>query len=86
MRTRSVVTSKGQVTIPKGIREALQVKEADVVEFEVRPGEVVVRRVQQTFMSRFGSVPPRQAPEPWKRVREQVARDVARRAVRGRPG
>ncbi len=86
MRTRSVVTSKGQVTIPKGVRDALHVEEGDVVEFEIRPGEAVVRRVEQTFLSRFGSVPPRRAPEPWKQIREEVARDVARRAVRRRRG
>ncbi len=86
MTSRSVVTAKGQVTIPKDVRDALQISEADVVEFEIRPGEAIVRPVKQTFMTRFSSIPPGRRPEPWKRVRKQVAGDVARRAARKRRG
>lgn len=39
------ITKKGQVTLPKAIREHLGVREGDEVWFEIRPdGQVVVRR------------------------------------------
>lgn len=79
MTARSTVTAKGQVTIPKQVREALGIHEADGVEFEVRQGEAVLRPVTRSFLARFASIKPRQRPENWKQIRKRVAEDVARR-------
>jgi antitoxin PrlF len=38
------ITSKGQVTIPKRIRQRLGVKAGDAVDFVEQHGEVLVRR------------------------------------------
>lgn len=86
MNPRAVVTSKGQVTIPKPVREAVGIRESDLIEFEVRRGEVVLRPAGGSFLSRFGSVSPKERPEDWKRVRKQVSEDVAKRGARGRRG
>jgi antitoxin PrlF len=40
----STVTSKGQVTLPKKLREALGLKAGSEVEFELDAGRIVVRR------------------------------------------
>lgn len=40
----STLTSRGQTTIPKPIREALQLQPGDRVEFLVEKGEVILRR------------------------------------------
>ncbi len=40
------VTSKGQVTIPKAIRERLGVKQGDQIEFVPEDGRTIVRRVR----------------------------------------
>jgi AbrB family looped-hinge helix DNA binding protein len=41
------VTSKGQTTIPRQVREALQVKPGDLIAWEIgENGRVEVRRVQ----------------------------------------
>jgi AbrB family looped-hinge helix DNA binding protein len=41
---RTTVTSKGQVTIPKRIRDFLRVKSGDRIDFEIDPhGTVIVR-------------------------------------------
>ena len=45
------VTSKGQVTIPKNVRERLGVRSGDEVEFFEKDGVVVVRK--QTGKSPF---------------------------------
>jgi len=40
----STLTSRGQTTIPKSIREALGLQAGDRIEFLVEAGEVVLRR------------------------------------------
>jgi antitoxin PrlF len=43
----TTITSKGQVTIPKHIRDALQLEPGNAVDFSVnRAGEVVLRRAK----------------------------------------
>jgi len=39
------VTKKGQVTIPKKIREAMSIRPSSEVNFQVRNGECVLKRV-----------------------------------------
>lgn len=39
------ITSRGQTTIPKSIREAVNLDEGDVVTFEVEGDHLVVRKV-----------------------------------------
>ncbi len=84
MNRRAVVTSKGQVTIPKPVREAVGIRESDLIEFEVRRGEIVLRPAGGSFLARFGSIAPRDRPENWKRIRKQVMEDVAKRGARSR--
>ena len=86
MTGRSIVTTKGQVTIPKHVRETLGIREADVVEFELRAGEAVLRPVSRSFLSQFASIAPKEHPEKWKQVRKRVAEDVARRLTERRRG
>lgn len=40
---RSKVSSKGQITLPKPIRDALGLRPGEEVVFELRNGEVVIR-------------------------------------------
>ena len=40
------VTSKGQTTIPKEVREALGLKPGDLILWEVAEGRALVRRVE----------------------------------------
>lgn len=55
----SKVTGKGQVTIPKAIREVLGVEPGDRVDFRVAAdGEVVVEAATVDLMSLFGTVKP----------------------------
>lgn len=42
----SKISSKGQVTIPKAVREALGVQEGDTVSYEVQGSVVVLKRVE----------------------------------------
>lgn len=52
----TTITSKGQVTIPKHIRDALQLEPGNAVEFSVnREGEVVLQRAQRGRPTRKGA-------------------------------
>jgi AbrB family looped-hinge helix DNA binding protein len=42
----SKISSKGQVTIPKKVREALGVQPGDLVKYEIENGVVSLRRVE----------------------------------------
>ena len=40
----SRLTKKGQITIPKEIRDKLGIKRGDIVEFAIKDGECIVRK------------------------------------------
>jgi len=54
MDTAAKVTSKGQVTVPKSVREALGIKEGDAVVFRVEGNRAVLARTAD-FLSLAGS-------------------------------
>jgi AbrB family looped-hinge helix DNA binding protein len=39
------ITSKGQVTVPKKIRDALEIEEGDTVSYEVHDNTAVMKRI-----------------------------------------
>jgi AbrB family looped-hinge helix DNA binding protein len=71
------VTSKGQITIPKAVREALCLKKGDAVLFMVddESREVTVKRVPG-LMEIAGSleVPEDQKGKSWKEIRAETRR------------
>lgn len=51
----ATITSKGQITLPREVRDHLHVREGDRVEFEIdRGGEVRVRPVTGSVEDLFG--------------------------------
>lgn len=50
------VSVRGQVAVPKAIREKLSIREGDVLIFEERDGRVYIRRVKN-FFDFEGSLP-----------------------------
>ena len=41
----SRITSKGQVTVPKAVRESLGIKTGDSISYEVHENNAVIRRI-----------------------------------------
>ena len=78
---KSTVTSKGQITLPKPVREALGLERASVVEFELQGEEAILRPAKKGFLSRFASLSPQARPEDWRRVREATAEQVGKQAA-----
>jgi AbrB family looped-hinge helix DNA binding protein len=54
MTTTSKISEKGQITIPKGLREALGIRAGDRLEFELRGDFIRVRK--QPDLDRLASV------------------------------
>ena len=74
----STLTRKGQVTIPKPLRDRLGLLLGDRISFHLRGEEIVLKPVHRTILDVEGSVQPKSRPENFATVRRQVA------AVRGR--
>jgi antitoxin PrlF len=55
MDSAAKITSKGQVTVPKAVREALGIKEGDAVVFRVEGNRAVLARTAD-LLSLAGSV------------------------------
>lgn len=56
MDVQATMTSKGQVTLPKSVRDALGLQEGDRVLFRVLEGRAVLAKVPD-FLDLAGSVP-----------------------------
>lgn len=52
----SLITSKYQITIPKGVREKLKLSVHDALEWKIEDGKAVVYPVQKRFLQYRNSV------------------------------
>ncbi|MDQ3630168.1 MAG: AbrB/MazE/SpoVT family DNA-binding domain-containing protein [Actinomycetota bacterium] len=79
MDARARVTSKGQVTIPKRVREALELREGDELVFRVEAHRAVVAKTPD-FLELAGSVavPAAKRGTAWDEVIEQTRSRRAR--------
>ena len=80
--SESVITRKGQVTIPKDIRDHLNAREGETVLFVLRGNEVVLKLVRGSILDLKGSVKPSRSPEDFDAVRRSVKRAVSAKAAR----
>ncbi len=80
----SVVTRKGQITLPIEIRRALGIKEGDRVELSLGKGDqalVILRPVRSVAEATFGAVAPRKQPEDFQELRRAFEGGVAQEAL-----
>jgi AbrB family looped-hinge helix DNA binding protein len=73
------ITKKGQVTIPKEIRDELGLKERDKMVFSIRGSEIMMRPLRGTILDLRGTVTPKQRPEDFSEMREKVKKDRSRK-------
>lgn len=78
----STLTRKGQVTIPKPIRDRLKVKEGEKVFFVMRGDEVVLKVLRGTILDLKGSVKAFAHPEDFEAIRRSVKKAVSARVAR----
>ena len=80
----STMTRKGQVTIPKAIRDRLGVKEGEKILFVMRDEEVFLKVVKGTILDLKGSVQPSTQPDDFEKIRQSVKQAVAKKVARHR--
>lgn len=82
MDAAAKVTSKGQVTVPKAVRDALGIEEGDEIVFRVEGNRAVLARTPE-FLSLAGTIP---VPAARRNVAwdEVIRRTRAARATRRR--
>jgi antitoxin PrlF len=80
MDARAKLSSKGQVTIPKSVREALELNEGDELLFRVERSRAVVAKTPD-FLARAGSVrvPAAKRGTAWNEVLRRTRRERAGR-------
>ena len=79
----ATITSKGQVTLPKPIRDRLDLKAGDRIAFSVEDGgRLVVTPVTGSVMDLAGMLPSPAVPLSQEEMDEVIAREAVRRARR----
>jgi AbrB family looped-hinge helix DNA binding protein len=73
----SVITRKGQVTLPADIRRTLGLKQGDSVAFRVEDGEVRLTPARATLADGYQSIPALAEPKTWKEIEKTVADERA---------
>ena len=82
----SVLTSKGQMTIPKEVRKALNLHPSEKVIIVVEGNQAIIQPLKGNLLDIGGSVriTDREKPIDFKKVREEVKKRVAKKvATRG---
>jgi len=74
------ITSKGQITIPKEIRDKFNIKPHDIGEFMVKEGEIVFTVRKGTILDAITKKSNKKID--FKKVREQMEKDIAEEIVR----
>ena len=79
-----VVSSKGQITIPKQVRKALNLRSSEKVIVEVEGDHAIIKPLRGSLLDLGGSVkiPENEKPVDFRRVREEVKKKVARRIAK----
>ena len=81
----TIISSKGQITIPKEIRDYFALKQADKLVMTVIDKDTfIVKPIKKSFLDYFGSVKPKHKPENLAKVREFVMRKVAKDVAENR--
>jgi AbrB family looped-hinge helix DNA binding protein len=74
------ITSKGQITIPKEIRDKFNIKSHDIGEFKVKEGDIVFTVRKGTILDAITRKSGKKID--FKLVREQMEKNIAREVVR----
>jgi AbrB family looped-hinge helix DNA binding protein len=84
----TVITRKGQITVPAEIRRALGLRQGDKVALSLsgsKDRQATLRPIRSVAELTFGAVKPKRRPENVKNLRRRFESDVARDVVSETP-
>lgn len=85
-RSNSRVTQKGQVTIPKEIRDSLGIGEGSVLHFFAEGERIVGVKINDDLESVYGAVEHKTGPIDFKELRTKTKAAVSKHAVKDLKG
>lgn len=74
------ITSKGQVTIPKKIRDAFNIKPSNIGEFIVRENEIIFKVKKGTILDAHTEKTNKKID--FKKIREVMEKDIANNVIK----
>ena len=77
----SVLTSKGQTTIPKDVRDFLGLEPNDKIFYMVEGKRVILKPLKGNILDLRGSVATKDKPIDFKKLRDTTRKKVARKIV-----
>jgi AbrB family looped-hinge helix DNA binding protein len=84
--SEAIVTSKGQITIPKSIRRALKLKTKDKVVFVAQGNQAIMVPAQGSITDLYGSVKHTGKPIDFEEQRRTVAKTRAGKVIKDLKG
>ena len=81
MTTKSILSSKGQVTIPAPVRKALGLKPGDRIAYKVGKVSAELIPIKGTILDAAGSVKPRKKDESLAEIRASVKKRMAKQVA-----
>ena len=78
----STLTKKGQVTIPKEIRDILGIKGNDGVMFFKKDGDIIVKRVKGDIFDLRGTLGHLKKPENLENIRKIIRKSIAKKIIK----
>ncbi len=76
------VTAKGQVTLPKGVREYLQLRPGMRVQFILRDGRLQIEPLSDDVMKWYGALRTERGPADLKEIEQAVRLAIAEEVIR----
>jgi AbrB family looped-hinge helix DNA binding protein len=73
----SSVSPKGQITLPKQLRDELHIEPKDIVVIALEDGHIQIEKAEARLLSGFGIVPVPDSWTNWKEMERDVFDDVA---------
>lgn len=78
--TAATLTSKGQITLPKEIRDVYGLEEGDKVDFVPEKGWVIMVPMKGNILDLYGSVKHKGKPINFAKIREEIKKEIVKRA------
>ena len=80
----AVLTSKGQMTIPKEVRKALNLRPSEKIIVVVEGNQAILKPLRGNLLDLGGSIkiPGEEKPIDFRKVREEVKKKMAKKIIR----